>query len=152
MQTAGCVSSQSSRASASRQRRARDGHHIIVTVTDNGSLITIAVAEIWSTTAATVVTYALRANAETAALLDVGVYRHRAGRYRWQRLGVGAAVPFVRPFGLANGDVDASADGADRAIDDVNVPPTPSGRVSSGWRWTPRSVCPVPPTSPTTRP
>lgn len=88
-----------------------------LTVTDSGSLITIAVAANLSTTAATVVA-ALRANAETAALLDVVATGTGLGAIADSAGGVAASIPFVRLLGLANGDVDASADGTDQAIDD----------------------------------
>ena len=76
----------------------------------------MSVAANLSTTAATVVA-ALRANAETAALLDVVATGTGLGAIADS---AGAWLPafHLSACGLANGDVDASADGTDQAIDD----------------------------------
>ena len=88
-----------------------------ITITDTGSAQQIYVSMNLSATAATVAR-ALLAHAEAASLIDVAYTGTGGGIVADIGTGTPEAVPFIRLLGLANGDVDASADGTDQAIDD----------------------------------
>lgn len=88
-----------------------------IIVSDGGTTRNIAVEANISATAATVVA-ALRARADVMELIDV-TYRGTGGAaIAGSAGGVPADVPFVRLLGLANGDVDASAEVADVTVSD----------------------------------
>ena len=85
-----------------------------VEITDGGTTLVIAVSANLSATASTVVN-ALRARADVMDLIDV-TYRGTGGGIV-ATLGAAQDVPFVRLLGLANGDIDASADLTDQTIE-----------------------------------
>lgn len=95
-----------------------------ITVTDTGTTRQIYVSMNLSATAATVAR-ALLAHAEASKLVDVGFTGTGGGIVADIGLVTPESVPFVRLLGLANGDVDATADSSDVDVaDPIDYPYT----------------------------